>query len=148
MKKQLQLTIALVAILAGSVIAVAQSAHPKHLTSKSTKSKTSPDSNPNIKVATATNVAGKPQPNHSKKGGKHRGATQNYFHVDNQTGYYVTLFLDGANIGTVAPYGDSYGWEPAGSHTVYGNAPGTTITFGPSTVFFNDGESFTWTLTP
>lgn len=84
----------------------------------------------------------------AKKGGTvSRGPNAWYeLHVDNRTGYYITIYEDGEEVGTVAPYGDSYGPIQSGRHELFGRAPGVDLTVGPRTVYV-DGD-FKWTITP
>lgn len=163
MKNISTLLIASVALILGSTAIASQTsvhkgaamapkvtahAHPDHAIANASKARGDMTKNPNIKVASPVNVEGKPAPNHSKKGGTHRGALATQLHINNLSGYYINITLDGQSIGTVAPYGDSYAWEPSGSHTLYGQAPGTTYQWGPSVYWFSEGGTFLWTLNP
>ena len=70
---------------------------------------------------------------------------QSYVHIDNRTGYSIDVYLDGECIGTVKPYGDSYGYEPGGYHKLTGSAPGIDLSWGPRYATF-DGSDYTWIL--
>ncbi len=90
----------------------------------------------NIKQAQVKNVEGKPAPAPPGKGGaKTRGqAAVGILHVDSRSGYYVDVYLDGRAAGTVGPWGDLYVGCTATTWEFYARAPGTSHTWGPSTI--------------
>ncbi len=144
MKRFLLIGLAVMTLLGGAAIA---QKGPSSASSKASKSRGSgPDTN--IKMERADN-SGKRMMKPARKGGKRtRGAAETtYLHIDNRTGYYVDIYVDGANVGTVSPYGDSYGYVHSGSDSLYAKAPGTDLHFGPRSAYLAPGGTFTWTLT-
>lgn len=99
----------------------------------------------NIKSARPTNTAGKPAPKPPQKGGQasSRGSTCELT-VDNFTGWYIDIYLDGNSAGTVSPYGTAKGYVNSGRRSLYAKAPGTSYTWGPRSVTLTD--EFTWNL--
>jgi hypothetical protein len=83
------------------------------------------------------------------KGGKKTRAQLCHLHVDNRTSLYVKIFVDGDYVGTVYPWGDSYGTYAGGGREVYGRADftdGSWSYWGPSTISCKG--PYTWTLWP
>lgn len=115
----------------------------KDVTSKGAK-KPLRGADPNIKTERGNNAGASKVKAPPKKGGKAKGA-YNEVHVDNRTGYYIDLFLNGDYQGTVAPMGDFYQSRTSGTLRIYGKAPGTSTTWGPRTIDLDD--DWTWTLT-
>ncbi|HLV79202.1 MAG TPA: hypothetical protein VKT32_02940 [Chthonomonadaceae bacterium] len=67
-------------------------------------------------------------------------------HVDNWTGDWVRIYVDGDYVGRVSPYGDLYIEVSADEHILRGvDADGGT--FGPRYIDLSDGSDFHWTLT-
>lgn len=86
-----------------------------------------------------------------QKGGPKTRGSMCYVRIDNRTAWYIDIYLNDHYVGTVAPGGDLYGWEPGVWTTCYGvahftNAPDLTWTIGPDdlTAFGN----FTFHLWP
>lgn len=92
----------------------------------------------NIKNDTRTNDPSKPAPAPPDKGGERaKGQSSCAVVVDNRTGFYVDIYVDGSFRGTVGPWGDAYCYTGAGSTRLYGVATfsdGSRLTWGPSTV--------------
>lgn len=87
----------------------------------------------NIKSDSDANDPGKQMPAPGNKGGeKSKGAGDCAVIVDNRTGWYVRIFVDGTYRGTIAPWGDAYCYTGAGSTRLYAVAT------------FTDGGRFTW----
>jgi hypothetical protein len=100
---------------------------------------------PNIKSNEIKNdPANLPKAPGRKGGDKSRGDC--WVHVDNRTGYYINIYIDGYMRGTVSPWGDVYGGAGEGGTTLYASAPGTGLTWGPNRFYCYNNE-YTWTLT-
>ena len=104
----------------------------------------------NIKNDSEANDPNKPAPAPGNKGGeKARGAGACQVVLDNRTGWYVHIFVDGTNRGTIGPWGDAYCYTGSGATVLYAIATftdGSRFTWGPRTV--NCYDSFTWQLFP
>lgn len=120
----------------------------KHaLESKAAMSRgTGPDQN--VKSDSALNRANAVVPAPPAKGGaKTRGTSPEQLHVDNRTSWYVRIYVDGDYVGTVEPWGDSYGWGSCADHVYYARAvfdDGSVRVWGP--VKDNLCTGTTWTL--
>jgi hypothetical protein len=81
-----------------------------------------------------------------KGGPKTRGASCRV-HVDNHTGYYISIYTDGNYRGEVSPYGDSIGLVGCGDTALYARATflGMDITTWGPQAYYIDG-TFTWQL--
>lgn len=78
---------------------------------------------------------------------KERAISQRLY-VNNTTGYYIDIYVNGCRVGTVNPYavGDCWVGNPLyGSTVLYGQAPGTTLEWGPRVVA-DPVTDYTWTL--
>ena len=126
-------------------LAFAQGGKPKKATDHAAKAKGASKVTAEPKFA-ADKAAGAAKP--AKKGGaKAKGAhAATELHIDNQTDFNINIYLDGEYIGSVSAYGDSYAWEPSGDHTLFARSAGGTSEWGPRSVYFSPGNSFTWTL--
>jgi hypothetical protein len=83
----------------------------------------------------------------SKGGAKSKGLVGR-LHVDNRTGYYIDIYINGNPEGTVGPFGDLY-WsvvDPSPTTSLFGKAPGTSYVWGPREI--DPDEDYTWTLNP
>ena len=70
--------------------------------------------------------------------------------VQNFTPYYISIYVNDLSVGTVNPYSSAIGYvgdSPFKNTKLYGYAPGTTLTWGPTYVTGNVGN-YTWSLTP
>ena len=103
--------------------------------------------NPNIKSDQVTNKPGRKVIIPASKGGKARGRL-GAVHIDNRTTFYIGIYVNGDLEGTVGPGGDLYWSATAGRLRLYGQAPGTTLDWGPTSLLILDGETSTWTLYP
>jgi hypothetical protein len=117
-------------------------------TSKATKSRGSGDAaDPNIKGGSDVNKPDANVPAPPNKGGTGRqGVCQ--IHVDNRTGLYVRIYVDGDYKGVIGPWGDGITYTLSGATTLYGRAnydDGTYSSFGPQVV--SCYGTFTWSLT-
>ena len=137
-------------VLAVGVTTTAGAQQKKNtLTSRASAGRGASTSDQNIKKATATNTRGATVPAPVKKGGVRTrgGANICALHVDNRTGLYVDLYLDGDYLGTVSPYGDSEGYIGCGSRVFYARAPyidGSFDYWGPTTAYVSG--PFLWTI--
>lgn len=66
--------------------------------------------------------------------------------IDNYTGWYVQVYVDGSYRGTVAPWGDATYYTTAGETVVYARTPtlsdGSFIYWGPSTYRYCGGNTY------
>lgn len=82
-----------------------------------------------------------------KKDTKDRAVSQRLY-VNNTTGYYIDIYVNGSKVGTVNPYNVGNCWvgDPIYGRTIlYGQAPGTTMEWGPRVVA-EPVTDYTWTL--
>lgn len=106
--------------------------------------------NPNIKTRRAPNDATRIAKAPVEKGGAATKGAYGSVSVDNWTGYYIDIYMDGDYIGTVSPWGEASGTFPTGTHTLYAYAEfsdGSSLEWGPRTVRVTSG-GYTWKLTP
>ncbi|MDX1945927.1 MAG: hypothetical protein SFU86_11060 [Pirellulaceae bacterium] len=71
-------------------------------------------------------------------------------YIRNNTRWYIDIYINGNRVGTSYPYhnGSIYvGESPIFATTLYGSAPGTSITWGPILVDYRLND-YTWTLNP
>ncbi|HEY7568332.1 MAG TPA: hypothetical protein VH762_12215 [Gemmatimonadaceae bacterium] len=106
---------------------------------------------PNVKSdSLPANHANATMPAPPAKGGpKTRGATTGVLHVDNRTLWVIRIYVDGDYVGTVSPYGDSYGYYGCSVRRLYARAvfdDGSYYSWGPSSRDVCD--NFTWRLNP
>jgi hypothetical protein len=69
--------------------------------------------------------------------------------VDNWSGYYVDIYVNGNYRGTIPPYEKQVTWAIPGNNTLYAKAPfrdGSYIYWGPRKTA--TGYSYTWKLNP
>jgi hypothetical protein len=69
--------------------------------------------------------------------------------IDNWSGYYVDIYVNGNYRGTVAPYDKRVTWAIPGTNTLYAKAlfdDGSYIYWGPKTTA--TGYEYTWKLNP
>ncbi|HKQ62570.1 MAG TPA: hypothetical protein VJS92_14870 [Candidatus Polarisedimenticolaceae bacterium] len=86
----------------------------------------------NIKKAGVSNNANSTAVAPPSKGGdKSRGGICS-LHVNNYTKWYIIVYGNGDQIGTVGPYGDLWAVATEGRMNLYAKAP------------FDDGSSYTW----
>jgi hypothetical protein len=70
-------------------------------------------------------------------------------HVDNRTGWYIQIYLDGDYRGVVGPMGDVYGAVLSGPTRFYARAEfddGSVRTWGPNQMYCPDEGSHTLSL--
>lgn len=82
-----------------------------------------------------------------KKDTKERGISQRLI-VNNLTGYYINIFVNGVSVGTVNPYDVGSVWvgdSLYGQTVLYGQAPGTALEWGPRVVATQTSD-FYWTV--
>lgn len=69
--------------------------------------------------------------------------------IDNWTGYYIDIYVNGNYRGTVSPYDKRVTWAIPGNNTLYAKAvfnDGSYLYWGPKTTY--TGYSYTWKLNP
>jgi hypothetical protein len=70
-------------------------------------------------------------------------------HIDNRTGWYIQIYLDGDYRGVVGPMGDGYGAVISGPTRFYARAEfddGSVRTWGPDQVYCPDDATYTLNL--
>lgn len=85
----------------------------------------------------------------NKSGEKSKGQSSCAVVVDNRTGWYVRIYVDGIFRGTIAPWGDAYCYTGAGGTKLYAVATftdGSRFSWGPGIVTCYG--SYTWQLFP
>lgn len=107
---------------------------------KGTKSKGAAKMPAEAKFATDTGAMRNPKL--KSKG----AANMTYLHVDNRTDYNVYVYVDDQYVGSVGPYGDSFGWQYSGTRKLYAVSAGGTVSWGPRFYTFYDDVEFTWYL--
>lgn len=69
--------------------------------------------------------------------------------VDNWTGYYIDIYVNGNYRGTVSPYDKRVTWAIPGTNTLYAKAvfdDGSYLYWGPKVTY--TGYTYTWKLNP
>ncbi len=69
--------------------------------------------------------------------------------IDNWTGYYLDIYINGNYRGTVSPYDKKVTWAIPGTNTLYAKAvfnDGSYLYWGPQPTY--TGYSYTWKLVP
>ncbi|MFZ9388658.1 MAG: hypothetical protein ACO25B_12330 [Chitinophagaceae bacterium] len=147
MKKQLLLIAAFLVAGAG-ISSYAQDTKPK-LKSETINSK--PESKPDPKVAglqRPVNNKNKPAAPSTSRGEVY-GPNYSDVVVDNWTGYYIDIYVNGNYRGTVSPYDKRVTWAIPGTNTLYGKAvfnDGSYLYWGPKVTA--TGYTYTWKLNP
>jgi hypothetical protein len=129
--------------------AYAQQAPSKKAETAAARSRGAAGADENIKAQRAPNAQGAPVAAPASKGGERTRGNVSIVHLDNWTGYYIDLYIDGNYCATSGPWGDAYCYVPSGSVRMYGKAPftdGSFLSWGPRTEYV-DG-TFDWKLTP
>jgi len=80
------------------------------------------------------------------KGGDRTRGGVSIVHIDNWTQWYIAVDLNGQACGSVSPWGDLYCYVSSGNVTLYAEAPGVNLKWGPR-VDYVDG-AYTWKLNP
>jgi len=127
MKRILLAAFTLIALTFASTDASAQKT-----TKKKEKVSLQASSTPSAEVAALKrpdNVKGKPA---AKKRGDVYGSNYSDIIVDNWTGYYLDVYVDGTYRGSISPYGDKTTWAVPGRTTIYVKA------------VFSDGSYYWW----
>jgi hypothetical protein len=144
--KKITLTLALAAIfIAGTITtSVAQTTKQKKTVTMTAKEKKTGEKIVDITNPKTTNVQGKPATETKTKGDVY-GSSYCDVTIDNWTGYSIDVYIDGSYKGTIAPYDKRVTWAIPGTVKLYGEAAGTSIYWGTSTV--DCDYSYTWKLT-
>lgn len=69
--------------------------------------------------------------------------------IDNWTGYYIDIYVNGNYRGTVSPYEKRVTWAIPGTNTLYAKAvfnDGSYLYWGPKVTY--TGYTYTWKLNP
>ncbi len=144
MKKHI-LLFALLVIGAG----ITANAQPKTLKKETVTSKaiTTPDTKAGA-LQKSGNVKGKPAKPTSTRGDVY-GADYSDVVIDNWTGYYVDIYVNGNYRGTISPYDKKVTWAIPGTNTLYAKATfndGSYLYWGPKMTY--TGYQYTWKLNP
>ena len=86
----------------------------------------------------------------SRQGGEKTRGIEGTLFINNNTRWYIDIYINGVQRGTSYPYnsGNVYvGESPVYATTLYGVAPGTSITWGPTVINWRTGNH-TWNLNP
>jgi len=89
----------------------------------------------------------KPKPEVKSRGDVY-GSNYSDIVIDNYTGYYMDIYVEGNFRGTVAPYDKRVTWAIPGNNKLYAKtvfSDGSYLYWGPS--YVNTGYSYTWKLT-
>src|SRR6476619_4992240 len=112
-----------------------QKSKPKVIELKAQKPTTRGE-DPNVKSDKETNDPNSELAAPEQKGGaKTRGGGSCEVRFDNQTRWFVKLYVDGTYRGTISPYGDGVAYTGAGSTRVYARADfdtGDYLYWGPN----------------
>jgi hypothetical protein len=95
-----------------------------------------------------TNDKNKPAPPATSRGDVY-GADYSDVVVDNWTGYYIDIYVNGNYRGTVSPYDKRVTWAIPGTNTLYAKAvfnDGSYLYWGPKVTY--TGYSYSWKLNP
>lgn len=104
----------------------------------------------NIRSEVAINIPGQPVPPPSYKGGE-VGERSSYsrLRIDNWTGWWVKIYIDGDYVGNAAPWGELTTHVPSGPVRMYARADmtdGDHLSWG--SLSRNVDRTYTWKLTP
>nr|CAA9282766.1 hypothetical protein AVDCRST_MAG63-4070 [uncultured Armatimonadetes bacterium] len=103
----------------------------------------------NIKTEMPKNTRqGVGTPPAEKGGTKTRGGSSTFV-IDNRTGWYISVYVNGRFSATVGPYGNVSGYANPGSYALYARAnfdDGSFRAWGPRVVQMTSGVRTTWTL--
>ena len=84
----------------------------------------------------------------AKPAGKGRGCS---VEVNNNTGWYVDIYVNGVYTGTVGPWGSGWAYPPVAGSNLYGRAnftDGSWKYWGPREFGCSQGSVNTWDITP
>jgi hypothetical protein len=121
---------------------------PPGATSTSTRTRGA-GGDPNIRSDDAPNIPDKP-PAPEPPGKRTRAVTPvdpGQICVDSRVDLHVKIYVGGAYVGTVSPFGDSCGYYGAGDRRLYARAvftDGSAAAWGPMTIDATNG--FRWTI--
>jgi len=144
MKKILMpIVVAVIAFLATPINSISQKATKK--VAKTIEAKASDKPN---EVVAALNKPGniKDKPVEKSRGDVY-GSNLSDIVVDNYTGYYIDIYVDGSYRGTLAPWDKKVTWAIPGSTTLYAKAvfdDGSYKYWGPTTA--QTGYEYKWNL--
>ena len=142
--KKLTLILALATIfVAGTITSTVAQTKQKKTIETVAKEKKAGEKIIDITKAKGTNVQGQPATEDKSKGDVY-GADYCDVTIDNWTGYYLDIYIDGSYRGTVAPYDKRVTWAIPGSTKLYAEAQGTTYYWGPYT--FDCSWEYSWKL--
>lgn len=149
MFKRILVTLALGTLLAFPIMVESAQAQRTPVVTKGTAgSRTEAD--PNIKGAAGPveeTTRGGESVAPEKKGGPKARAALADLHVDNWTGWYLNIYVDGIYAGQVGPYGDIWFYVVAGTHTLYAKAVFHDLRWGPQTTRITE-LGYDWQLIP
>ncbi len=128
---------------------IAANAQPKPLKHETINSKAvvTPDAKAGA-LKPATNTKGKPAAPTSTRGDVY-GADYSDVVIDNWTGYYIDVYVNGNYRGSISPYDKKVTWAIPGTNTLYAKAvfnDGSYLYWGPKVTY--TGYQYTWKLNP
>ena len=98
------------------------------------------------KETIVSNAISNPDP---KVDGLQKAVNQKNVVVDNWTGYYIDIYVNGNYRGTVSPWDKRVTWAIPGTNTLYAKAvfdDGSYLYWGPKVTY--TGYQYTWKLHP
>lgn len=103
----------------------------------------------NIRSEVAINIPGQPVPPPSYKGGE-EGERSSYsrLRIDNWTGWWVKIYIDGDYVGNAAPWGELTTHVPSGPVRMYARADIGPDHLSWGSLSRNIDRTYTWKLTP
>ena len=117
-----------------------QAQEKKTIESKAQKVESTRGDDPNIIVPKALNDE---NPVLKPKEEKTRAGYCKVF-IDNNTGYTIDIYIDGAYKGTIPPWETQYTWAISGKTKFYAKTIGGTYYWGPK--YYDCNFEFTWRL--
>ncbi|MBN1198892.1 MAG: hypothetical protein JXA23_06040 [Bacteroidales bacterium] len=91
-----------------------------------------------------TNTPGQPAKEDKSRGDVYPGYCDVV--IDNWTGWYIDIYIDGSYRGQIKPWDKRVTWAIPGNTKLYAEAPGTSFYWGPRMV--DCGYQHTWKLNP
>jgi len=113
-----------------------------------TQAQTSRGGGADTNIKTEKPTANDPKSEATKPAGRGRGCN---VEVNNDTGWYVDIYVNGVYTGTVGPWGSGWAYPPVAGSNLYGRAnftDGSWKYWGPREFGCGQGSVNTWDITP
>jgi hypothetical protein len=113
-----------------------------------TQAQTSRGGGADTNIKTEKPTANDPKSEATKPAGRGRGCS---VEVNNDTGWYVDIYVNGVYTGTVGPWGSGWAYPPVAGSNLYGRAnftDGSWKYWGPREFGCSQGSVNTWDITP